>query len=217
MIAVFDVDRTLVPGSSLSRFGRHAVAAGLVPSRVVIRELGRELAFGRRGAGDRTVHATRHRLLALAAGRPHAPLAAVAEQVGRTLVGDVYPAARWLLDRHREAGDRCVLLSASPQDLVRALADALGVESAIGTRLEVDHAGLLTGRLDGALCYGPGKLHRLREELGDDLELARASAYSDSASDLPLLTASGRPVAVNPDTRLRRAAVHRGWPVIRFA
>ena len=72
-----------------------------------------------------------------------------------------------------------------------------------------------TGRLEGPFCHGRGKVARLWVELGT-ADLSGATAYSDSMSDLPLLTAAGAPVAVNPDRRLRREARTQGWPVLTF-
>jgi phosphoserine phosphatase len=100
-----------------------------------------------------------------------------------------------------------VLLSASPHELVERIDRDLGVHRSIGSNAEI------TGGLEGPLCYGPGKLDALQQALGD-VDLDRAFAYADSASDLPLLRACGHPVAVNPDRALRRVAHAAGWPVL---
>jgi HAD superfamily hydrolase (TIGR01490 family) len=213
-VAVFDLDRTLIPGSSLMVLAREYVRRGLVPRSQLLRHAGRSAVFARRGLGDAAVANVRSGALAALAGHAADDLVPVAREVGRRLVSEVYGGARRLLELHQGAGDFCVLLSASPQELVEAVGQALGAHRAVGTRVEVA-AGRYTGRLDGDFCYGPGKLHRLRAELGD-VDLGTAHAYSDSASDLPLLTACGRPVAVNPDRRLRAAARANGWPVIEL-
>ena len=93
------------------------------------------------------------------------------------------------------------------------LAREFGIAHVIASELAVDN-GCLTGKLALPLCYGVGKLTRCQAfatELG--VSLAHATFYTDSISDLPLLEAVGRPVAVNPDRRLRRLATRRGWPV----
>jgi phosphoserine phosphatase len=90
---------------------------------------------------------------------------------------------------------------------------ALGAHRAVGTRLEVVN-GRCTGRLDGPFCYGPGKVACIERELGR-WDLVGATAYADSASDLPLLEQCGSAVAVNPDARLLAASEARGWPVLR--
>ena len=107
------------------------------------------------------------------------------------------------------------MLSASAQDLVEVVCAGLGAHRAVGTRGAVAD-GRFTGELEGAFCYGAGKLVRLREALGP-VELRTAWAYADSRSDLPLLEACGHPVAVNPDRALRGVARSKGWPVVRVA
>ena len=213
-LAVFDLDRTLLPGSSLSLFGRALHRAGMVGSGRMASYVAREAVFVRRGQGTSAAHRLLAALLADVADREAGPLLDVAEGLGDDLARTARPGARWLLDRHLAAGDFCVIASASPQPLVEAAARALGAQRAVGTRAEV-RDGRFTGRLEGPFCHGRGKLARLRVELGP-ADLSRASAYSDSMSDLPLLSAAGRPVAVNPDRRLRREARTQGWPVLAF-
>lgn len=209
-LAVFDLDRTLLPGSSLSLFGRALHRAGMVGHRRMAAYLAREAVFVRRGQGISSAH----RLLADVADREAGPLLDVAEGLGEGLARTARPGARWLLDHHLAAGDFCVIASASPQPLVEAAARAFGAQRAVGTRAEVLD-GRFTGRLEGPFCHGRGKLARLWVEIGP-ADLSRSTAYSDSMSDLPLLTAAGRPVAVNPDRRLRREARSQGWPVLTF-
>ena len=121
------------------------------------------------------------------------------------------PAARALVDQHLSAGHFCLVLSASPQEVVDVVTERLGLHPGIGTRAEV-RDGHYTGGLEGDLCYGSGKLVRLRESIGL-VDLGDAWAYADSSSDRPLLDAVGHPVAINPDRGLRRHANRHGWPV----
>lgn len=211
-LALFDLDRTLLRGSSMAAFGRALVAEGIVPRRRLLFTAAREARYRWRGASDHCVDRTRARALDAIAGMERESLLAMAGTVGVALVARVAPGARLLIDRHLAAGDRCALLSASPHELVEVIAFELGAEIAIGTRTAV-RDGRLTGELDGPFCYGPGKLARLRDVLGP-IALHDAWAYADSRSDLPLLQASGHPVAVNPDRALRRMARERGWPVV---
>lgn len=150
----------------------------------------------------------------MAAGFELAPLVAVVDTVGADVARLVPPAALRLVSQHRELGDYCVVLSSSPQELVERVAAHLGIQRGVGTRAEVID-GKLTGRLDGAFCHSDGKLARLRDELGM-VDLRRTFAYSDAGSDLPLLSACGYPVAVNPDRQLRSAARAAGWPIIKL-
>lgn len=214
-LAVFDLDRTLLPGSSLMILGRALHRAGLIDGRELAGWVAREAAFARRGEGPSTAQRLLASLLASVAGREAAPYLTVARDLGDELANAAVPGARWLLDMHLAVGDFCVIVSASPQELVEAAARALGAHRAVGTRTQLA-GGCFTGRLEGPFCHGRGKLARLWVEIGT-ADLSQATAYSDSASDLPMLEAAGRPVAVNPDRRLRRAAVAAGWPVVRLA
>jgi HAD superfamily hydrolase (TIGR01490 family) len=211
--ALFDLDRTLVPGSSLVALGRALAQRRLVGRRALARGVAANLLFARRGASDDAAQRVRDRALAVMAGIERDPLLELVDDVGHRLAGVMYPGARWALERHLEAGDFCVVVSAAPQELVDAVVRSAGFHRGVGTRGEV-RDGCFTGRLDGAFCYGPGKLERVADEVGE-ID-GRTTAYADSGSDIPLLRASGRPVAVNPDRRMAAAARAAGWPVLRF-
>jgi len=214
-VALFDLDRTVVAGSSLVDLARVLLERDLVRRRTIVRHSLRHVLFKHRGVGDRSVERVRTAALGVVAGCEHAALAEAATTAGEAVADRAYPAARWLLERHIDAGDFCVLLSAAPQELVEVVASRLGAHRAVGSRGAVER-GYLTGELDGPFCYGSGKLTRLVAELGR-VDLGAACAYADSASDLPLLSSCRHPVAVNPDKRLERVARERGWPLLRFA
>jgi len=214
-VVLFDLDRTLIPGSSLAIFGRRLVDAGLVSRSQVARFGFTEVAFRRGATTDATLERLCRSLLALASGRDYAPLVEAAREVAPAISRRVYRGARLLLDQHRRAGDVTVLLSAAPHDLVAEVGRSLGFDLAIGTGVEVVDD-VLTGRLSTTFCYGAGKVDRVREVLGDEV-LGRAIAYADSGSDLALLRAVRQPVAVNPDRRLTAAADAAQWPVLRFS
>ena len=118
------------------------------------------------------------------------------------------------LAKHRLLGDRVVLLSSTHHHLAQAVHQDLGFDDVLCTQLEVDPGGLLTGRIAGNLCFGPGKLvaaQSLCARLGASLDAC--VFYTDSNSDTPVLEAVGRPVAVNPDPALARRARRAGWPI----
>jgi HAD superfamily hydrolase (TIGR01490 family) len=210
-IALFDLDRTLLPGSSLEALGRALAAEGLVSRRRLARAAAEQVRFTRRGASDATVARLCREGLGVIAGIERARLVPLVHRVGRELATLPVPATRALLDRHLDAGHFCVILSASPQELVEVICARLGLHRAVGTCAEVVD-GRFTGALDGAFCYGPGKLARLRQALGS-VDLGQAWAYADSISDLPLLAACAHPVAVNPDRALRKVARTNTWPI----
>ena len=118
------------------------------------------------------------------------------------------------LEWHRGQGDLCVLLTTSTQFLAEPLAEHLGCDGVLSTKLEVTGSGLLSGNTVGPICYGVGKIEHASgyaRRVGS--QLADATFYSDSYTDRPMLEAVGRPVVVTPDRRLRRFAKKMGWPI----
>jgi len=128
----------------------------------------------------------------------------------------VYEEPLRLVERHRARGERVYIVSATLQEIVQHIADDLGFDGAIGSTCEIVD-GVYTGRTLRA-AHGAGKADALRALAADEgFDLAESTAYSDSYSDVPFLEAVGHPVAANPDRKLRRIAVERGWPVVDFA
>lgn len=211
---VFDLDRTLLPGSSLGHFARGLAGAGLLRRWDLARHALHRGLFAGWGLQPRTLERICGELVHAARGELQADVIEVAQAVAPLVAHRLFPGARWLLDQHIERGDRLILLSAGPQELVEAVSGAIGISTALGTVAEV-FEGRYTGRLIGPFCHGEGKLHRLRTLLGP-VELRRTSAYGDATSDLPVLWAVARPVAVNPDRGLTAAAETNRWPIIRL-
>ena len=212
-LAVFDLDRTLVPGSSLARLARALGEAGIVRRKELAGHLLREAVFAARGLGPAAIDRLRTSLLRAAAGLEQGPLLEVVDRVGPAIAADVFPGARWLLERHLDDGHEVVLLSSSPHELVTAVAAAIDPSIiAVGTQAEIVD-GRYTGLLASPFCHGPGKLLRLEEVLGWR-DLKHATAYADAASDLPVFRACGSAVAVNPDRALRAVAAGEGWPIL---
>lgn len=215
--AFFDLDRTLISGSSTVDFGIVAWRNQLIPSKVLLRDAGGALAFRLVGASDEKSEATRDRVLTAVAGLRQQDLLALNEEIIPRVLAKVRPETKGLVDMHHEAGRDCYIISASPVELVEPLASALGMEGGIGTR-SATRNGVYTGQLDGPFCYGDGKrviIERIAESRDYDLRLSYG--YSDSVSDLPMLELVGHPVAVNPDSPLEAVAHQRGWPIVVFS
>ena len=214
-LAIFDLDRTLVRGSSLARLARGLSEARLLRRSDLAGHLARDAIFAAKGLGPAATERLRASLLRAAAGVERAPLVEVVDRVAPVIAGSVFAGARWMLDRHLAEGHEVVVLSSSPQELVSAVAARLDSSiTAIGTVAEVVD-GRYTGLLAAPFCHGAGKLERLQQELGPR-DLTDATAYADAASDLPVLRSCGAPVAVNPDRGLREVAAAEGWPIVRF-
>jgi phosphoserine phosphatase len=108
------------------------------------------------------------------------------------------------------------LVSAAPIELATVIARRIGLTGALGTVSEIED-GTYTGRLVGAPLHGPAKAEAVRAlATREGLDLARCAAYSDSANDVPMLSLVGHPVAVNPDSTLRRHARSMGWDVYDY-
>ena len=215
--AFFDLDRTLIRGSANFPLAVAAFRAGYVPPRDLLRDAVSAVRFVLHGATDEASAALRERILRAVAGHPASDVAALGGRFIPKLAAGVLPEARAALDLHAAKGEDRIIVSASPIEIVAAIADALGLEGAVGTRSEIVD-GRYTGRLEGPFCYREGKvaeIQRLAAERGYDL--TRCTAYSDSISDLPFLQAVGNPVAINADKELRAHAAERGWRTIAVA
>ena len=212
-IAFFDLDRTLIAINSGQLWIRREVALGHI---------------SRRRAAQAAVWLAQY---SLGLARLEDTVARAIEAVRGTLALDfdtrteafyqrqvrpaVRPGALVAIDAHRRARDRLVLLTASSNYLADRAAKDLGFEHVLCNRLELDAQGLHTGRTTQGICFGRGKLTAARRlaEAHDTL-LSACTFYTDSYADLPVLEAVGRPVAVNPDIRLRRKARRRGWEIV---
>jgi HAD superfamily hydrolase (TIGR01490 family) len=216
--AFFDLDRTLIAGSSAFTFAIAAWRKDMVPTRQFAKDAAGAITFKLRGdAGDHeNVAKIRERMLHAVTGSEQQDLVALNETILPKLLDKVRPEAKKLLESHHRRGHNTYIVSAAPVEIVEPLAQALGMSAGIGTRALVED-GVYTGELAGPFCYGPGKVEAIEEVAHwEGFDLSRCYAYSDSASDLPMLEAVGHPVAVNPDARLGAAAAERGWPVVIF-
>jgi HAD superfamily hydrolase (TIGR01490 family) len=214
--AFFDLDRTLISGSSAFAFASAAWRNDLVPSRQFVSDALGAAAFKVRGSRDAKVDKVRERVLRAITGNRQADLLSLNAEIIPKLLDRVRPEALVLLDNHRQAGRDTYIVSAAPHEVVEPLASSLGMTGALATVAEVVD-GVYTGDLVGPFCYGPGKAEAISDLVawqGYDLRLCYG--YSDSASDLPMLELVGHPVAVNPDNVLRATAQRRGWPIVEF-
>ena len=215
--AFFDLDRTLIAGSSAFVFARAARDAGYIRIQDFIPDVVRALKFQFFGSSDESSHRVHDRILSRVGGMNQADLVGLNDLVLPELLGLIRPEARALLDQHHAAGRETWIVSASPIELVEPLAIALGMTGGIGTKGEVEN-GVYTGRLDGPFCYGEGKAEAITAlATSRGINLAQSWSYSDSMSDLPMMEIVGNAVAVNPDAELATLSRSRGWPVVIFA
>jgi HAD superfamily hydrolase (TIGR01490 family) len=216
--AFFDVDNTMMIGASIFHFARGLAArkffttsdmAGFAWQQIKFRIGGREDKGGIAGHRDTA--------LSFVAGRPVEEVVALGEEIYDELMADrIWAGTRALAQMHLDAGQRVWLVTATPVELALIIARRLGLTGALGTVAEsVD--GCYTGRLVGEILHGPAKAHAVRAlAASEGLDLRRCTAYSDSVNDVPMLSAVGTAVAVNPDSELRDVAKARGWQIRDF-
>jgi HAD superfamily hydrolase (TIGR01490 family) len=212
--AFFDVDNTIIRGASIFHLARGLYRRDFLTMRDIVRFSWQQARFLAVGEGLEMVADAQARALAFIAGRSVAEMRAVGEEVfDELLVDKLWPGTLALARMHEDAGQRVWLVTATPVEVARVIADRLGLTGAIGTVTEqVD--GRYTGRLVGHPMHGKAKAEAVAELAErEGLALRRCAAYSDSANDIPLLSLVGHPVAVNPDRRLRAHARANGWQV----
>ncbi|MEW5740915.1 MAG: HAD-IB family hydrolase [Myxococcota bacterium] len=211
-VAFFDLDRTLLAVNSGTLWVRREVALGFLRKRDALRAavwLARyQLGFA----------SAEHMVEEAVSHLEGSPAEALRERTRRFFEAEVRPTyrpgGRQALVMHRERGDRLVMLTSSTNYLAELVAAELGLDEILCNTLEVGADGLHTGRVVGRVCFGAGKLpYALDAAARHGVALEACSFYTDSFSDLPVLERVGRPVAVNPDLRLRRLALRRGWTV----
>lgn len=216
--AFFDLDNTMMRGSSLFLLARGLYHRGFFTGRDLVHFALRQARFRIQG-GERSgeIAALRAAALTFVAGHRVEEL----QEVGNAIFQESIHEALWsqsiaLAQAHLAAGQRVWLVTAAPIEAATVVAERIGLTGALGTIAE-QRDGRYTGDLVGDLLHGPAKAQAvaaLAETEG--LDLALCSAYSDSSNDLPLLELVGHPCAINPDRRLRKHAKSHGWRVHDF-
>lgn len=216
--AFFDVDNTMMQGSSLYWFARGLAARKYFTSGDLTRFAWQQLRF-RTLAVENPGHMSlaKEAALAFARGWRVEDIERLTEEIFDELMAPrIWAGTRALAQHHLDAGQRVWLVSAAPVEIGRVIAARLGLTGAIGTVAEVVD-GAYTGRLVGDLMHGRAKAEAVNQLAQvEGLDLSGCAAYSDSVNDLPMLSTVGRPVAVNPDAALAREARLRGWEVRDF-
>jgi HAD superfamily hydrolase (TIGR01490 family) len=214
--AFFDLDKTIIASSSALAFSKPFLRQGLINRRAALKSAYAQLVFALSGADADRTERLRAEISRMCAGWDAAQVKAIVNETLHDVVAPlVYAEATELIERHKAEGRDVIVLSATGEEVVRPIADMLGVTHSMGSRMKI-----VDGRYSGQLdfyCYGEYKAvaaRRLAAEHGYDL--AECHAYTDSSTDLPLLEVVGHPHVVNPDKALRRIAQERGWPVHTF-
>jgi HAD superfamily hydrolase (TIGR01490 family) len=215
--AFFDLDKTLIQGSSAFQFGRAAYRAGLMSRRQLLADAVANVQFRLRGATDADSVALRERIAASLEGTRVVDLERLGADVLAGILPRVYPQMLALAHEHQDHGRAAYIVTAASQELAEILARVMALDGAVGSGISEVADGVYTGRPTGVFVYRSGKATAIRELAArEGFDLSACYAYSDSESDLPMLETVGHPVAVNPDATLARIARERGWDVLRF-
>ena len=215
--AFFDVDNTILRGSSSFLFGKSAFERKFFSRKDFWRFAWHQFVFIWKGENNTKLSALKDRALSLVEGQRVSDLQELVDEVYEKHIKlKLWPETVRLAKDHIKQGREVWLVTAAPQELGDVIAHELGLTGAIGTKVERKN-GILTGKLVGKPIHGDEKRKALKALAKDrNLSLKRSYAYSDSQNDLPMLTAVGHPVAVNPDKILTRYAKAADWPIYDF-
>ena len=214
--AFFDLDKTIIAKSSTLAFSRPFQAGGLISRRAVLRSAYAQFVYLVGGADHDQMEKMRQFMSQLCTGWDVATVREIVAETLHNIVEPlVYDEAVSLIEEHRLAGRDVIIVSASGAEVVEPIAALLGADRVIATRMEIED-GRYTGEIE-YYAYAEEKARAIRalaDRMGYDLE--NSYAYSDSATDVPMLEVVGHAFAVNPDKELRKAAAARDWPVLVF-
>ena len=215
--AFFDVDNTILRGSSSFLFGKSAFERKFFSRKDFWRFAWHQFRFIWKGENNNVLATLKDRALSLVEGHRAKDLKDLVDEVYEKHIRlKLWPETVRLAKDHITEGREVWLVTAAPQELGDVIAKRLGLTGAIGTKVERKN-GILTGQLVGKPIHGPAKRVAIKELAKTrNLSLKRSYAYSDSHNDLPMLTAVGHPVAVNPDKVLTRYAKAADWPIYDF-
>lgn len=214
--AFFDLDKTIIATSSAYAFGKEFMHNGLISTTEALAMSWAKGTYMVAGLTSEEMDNSRDQLANLVAGWDVEEVSRIVTEAITTVVTPViYAEARELIQQHQAAGHAVIIISASATQLVEPIAAELGVDQVVATELEI-RDGRFTGEI---LFYNKGDakadaIDYLAATHGYDLALSYA--YSDSATDIPMLQQVGHPVAVNPDRQLKKFALEQGWDVRSF-
>ncbi|MDN3263529.1 HAD-IB family hydrolase [Streptomyces sp. CSDS2] len=215
--AFFDLDKTVIAKSSTLTFSKSFYQGGLINRRAALRTAYAQFVFLAGGLDHDQMERMREYLSALCRGWNVQQVREIVAETLHDLIDPIiYDEAASLIEEHHAAGRDVVIVSTSGAEVVEPIGELLGADRVVATRMVVGEDGCFTGEVE-YYAYGPTKAEAIRElAASEGYDLDRCYAYSDSATDLPMLRTVGHPHAVNPDRALRREALAQGWPVLEF-
>ena len=214
--AFFDLDKTIIATSSAFAFGKEFFNSGMITRQEAVDLYLSKASYMWVGQSSEKMDTTRDSLAQMVAGWPVDEVQRITTETMHTVVTPaIYAEARELIAHHQAAGHDVIIISASAAILVEPIARELGVDTVVATELEIED-GKLTGTITRYL-KGDAKAQAVEQFAADNgYNLGASYAYSDSATDIPMLKLVGNPIAVNPDRALRKHAIHHGWEILTF-
>jgi len=215
--AFFDLDKTLMQGSSGFQFARAVREAGMMTRRQLVADGIANVRFRLHGASDEQSEAIRNRIASSLEGVRVRDLERLGVRVMQRILPRLYPQMLTIAYAHQDAGRPVYIVTAAAHDMAQVLAKVMTFDGALGSTLSGVEDGVYTGQPTGAFLYGPAKAVAIQELAArEGFDLSASYAYSDSVSDTPMLRAVGHPVVVNPDTALEALARDGGWEILRL-
>ncbi|QQQ50335.1 HAD family hydrolase [Pseudomonas syringae] len=212
-LALFDLDNTLLGGDSDHAWGDYLCRRGILDAATY--KTRNDEFYQDYLAGTLNMTDYLNFTLEILGNTDMAQLAQWHREFMRDCIEPIMlPKALELIAKHREAGDKLVVITATNRFVTAPIVAQLGIDTLLATECEMADE-RYTGRTTGVPCFREGKVTRLNQWLQDNaFSLEDSYFYSDSMNDLPLLEQVANPVAVDPDDKLRAEAERRGWPVI---
>ncbi len=213
-VVLCDIDGTLTPMNVQVAFLKYLRAHGFISWKDLTRIL---FAYGLFLVGaTRDIHQVFERASLLFQNRRVSDLQELIDEFMHSPGVKIYADARAVLEEHRRAGRKIVLLTSMVHPLARAIANRVGADDFLATNLEIQ-SGAYTGHIARDVMYGENKVRAATDFLArEGILWGNVWSYADTSSDIPLLRKSGHPFAVNPSKKLRKNAGHYGYPVLHF-
>jgi HAD superfamily hydrolase (TIGR01490 family) len=217
-LALFDLDHTLLPIDSDQSWGEFTVRLGWHDKTTFLKR--NDEFYAHYQAGTLDIHEyVRFASKAFCQRGPEVAAAAHAKFMQDVIQPAIRSEALELVQKHKDAGDRVIIITATNEFVTRPIAKAFGVTELIALELVRDASGWFTNEIRGVPTLREGKVQRLQQWLkseGLDWANVETTFYSDSRNDLPLLERVNHPVATNPDNTLRAVALQKGWPILEL-
>lgn len=217
-VAFFDVDNTILRGSSLFFMGRGMYQRGFFSRREISAFVMANLRYRMTGKENQAeIAKIQSAACEFIGGHDVKEI----EIIGLEIYDEFVSAALWqgtieIANEHLNHGEEVWLVTATPSAIANLIANRLGFTGALGTKAEIED-GKYTGRMIGKLLHGKEKAIAIRQLAQErNIDLSESYAYSDSHHDLPLLEAVGHPRAINPDALLQIRAIRDNWPIHDF-